>query len=395
LVFDGAVGAQLIHWGLGLLLAVGTVVLAAPLVGPGWAWLAGSLVVLTPAIHQQMSLPTESVALAAFCTLGFTAWCQAMLHGGTRAWFIVAGLMAGGAFGIHDAAAMLALTVAVASIWTARRQPEQQQFLRDGGSIAIAVALGVGFLCLLPAICFHVVWNDFDPARTSVAGWPKQLGMVLLAAGPGVVIARRLRGFAMPLLVATSYTGLIVWLGGDSRLLFPVVPLLCIGAVWVVIELQRFPRSARWAATAALLLAFACNAMLSLEWRSNALSVALGLEDRNDYLLQHEPTYRAAAIANRMLRADDRVLCPETGTFYFDCRVMHPSTLRCPASDASGVEAAVRQLQQQGITHLFLAESASSSSPWHRVADAATPVTDYHFRTADGGLRRYRLVSLR
>jgi hypothetical protein len=59
------------------------------------------------------------------------------------------------------------------------------------------------------------------------------------------------------------------------------------------------------------------------------------------------------------------------------------------------IEETVRQLQHEGITHLFLVDSENGDSPLHRVADAAVPVTDYHFRTADGSVRRYRLVSLR
>ena len=48
-----------------------------------------------------MSLPVESVALAALSTLALAAWWQAVIHGEDRRWFVVAGLAAGGALGIH------------------------------------------------------------------------------------------------------------------------------------------------------------------------------------------------------------------------------------------------------------------------------------------------------
>jgi hypothetical protein len=396
--FDGAVGAQLIHWGLGLLLTLATVALATPLLGRRWAWLAGGLVVLTPAVNQQMGSPTECVALAAFCTLGLAAWCQAMLHGGVRGWFVVAGIMAGGAWGIHDSAALLILIVAIASVWTAQRQIEHRRFLLHGGSIVVATALGIGLFCVIPAIYFHAKWGNFGNTLTSSAALPKYLGIVLLASAPGILLTRRLRGLGMLPWVALAYCSLVLSLNGDPRLLFPAIPLLSITAVWVGIELRQFPRLARWVATAALLSALACNTVLSLERLPNTLSVALGLEDRKEYLLQHEPTYRAAAVANRMLRSNDRILSQEPGTFYFDCRVANNTIIPCPTGDRSSalsIEETVRQLQHEGITHLFLVDSENGDSPLHRVADAAVPVTDYHFRTADGSVRRYRLVSLR
>ncbi|MCD4727096.1 MAG: hypothetical protein K8R46_05520, partial [Pirellulales bacterium] len=98
---DGGVCAQLVDWGLGLLLALATIVLASPLLGRRWAWIAGAMVVLTPALNQQMSLPTQYIALATLTTLALAAWWRAVAHGGDGRWFVAAGLIAGGAVAVH------------------------------------------------------------------------------------------------------------------------------------------------------------------------------------------------------------------------------------------------------------------------------------------------------
>jgi len=403
LVFESGVCAQLVHWGLGILLVLATVALATPLLGRPWAWLAGSLVVLTPGINRQMSLPTESVALAALCTLALAAWWQAVMHGGPRRWFVVAGLAGGGALGIHYAAALLVPALGGAWAWAVLRRVEQRRFLLEGGAVATLIALAVGGLCSFPAFWPAAKSTCLATPGITAALLSDHLGIVLLAAVPGVLLVRRLRGLGAVLSAALVYAVLVCVLNGDARLLFVAVPLLSVAAVWVWIELSRFPRPARWAAAAAFAMMIAGSTAASLTRSPDALRVALGLEDREEYLLQHEPTYLAAAIANRLLRTNSRLLSQERRAFYFDCPVTWESSLgRTVDGNPSAWSAreTVERLRRAGFTHLLLAETAPNEpktvlSPLSRVADANSLLTDYRFRTTDGSVRHYRLVMLR
>jgi hypothetical protein len=403
LVFDSGVCAQLVHWGFGILLLLATVTLATPLLGRPWAWVAGGLVVLTPAINHQMSLPTESVALAALCTLALAAWAQAVIHGDDRRWLIVAGVAAGGALGVHYAAALLLPAVAGVWAWMALRRTDRCRLLLQGATWAALIAVGAGTLYRLPSIWPAGKSAWLVSTQASPAALPDHLGMVLLAAVPGVLVVRRLRGLGALLSAALIYAGLAFSFSGDARLFFSAVPLLSVAAVWVWIELRRFPSAARWVGVAAFAMTIACSMSVSLVKSRDALAVALGLEDREDYLLRHEPTYVAATIANHVLRSDARLLSQERQAFYFDCPVTCESSLGRSIQNepfSLSVQETVQRLRRAGFTHLLLAETAPNGpqpavSPLSRVADATPTLTDYCFRAADGSVRHYRLVMLR
>ena len=403
LVFDGGVCAQLVHWGLGILLLVATVALATPLLGRSWAWLAAGLVVLTPALNRQMSLPVDSVALAALCTLSLAAWCQPVVHGGDRRWFVVAGLLAGGALGIHYSALLLVLALTIAWAWTALRQPEQRRLLLRGSAITAMIAVGVGFLCSLPTICWGAHFSAFSFVRASAAALPDHLGIVVLAAAPGILLTRRLRGLGPVLSAGMLYAVCVFLLIGDARLLFPAVPLLSVAAVWAWIELRRAPLLARRASVAALVILLVCSTVTSVVRSPDALPVALGFDSREEYLLRHEPTYRAAAVANQVLNADAHILSEERHVFYFDRRVTweNPHDHSVDGESAAlPVEEMVQRLRSAGFTHLLSAQTAPDKSDeesllFDRLADAMPELTDYCFRAADGRVRRYRLVVLR
>jgi hypothetical protein len=426
---DGGVCAQLVHWGLGILLALAAVGLATPLLGRSWAWLVGGLVVLTPVITRQMSLPAGSVAMAAFSTLALAAGWQAVIHGGDRRWFVVAGLMAGAALGIDYSAALLLPAFGIPLAWAALHRVEQRRFLLQGGATATLLALGLGAACSIPALWPEPVAQASDPrvpfAGTNgveeeldagrvvcdavarhplISAWDvKQgLGVILLAAVPGLLLTRRLRGLGAILSAAAVYGLFALVRPAEGRLLCAAVPLLSVAAVWVWIELLRFPPTARRLATAVFAVMALCSTAMSLVRSADAWPVAVGFEDREDYLFRHEPTYRAAAVANQMC-PNARLLSQERGSFYFDCRVTcqtAPSPLIDSKQPASSVRDTMRQLHQAGITHVLLAETASdpaavSRLPSDRLRDVTVPLTDYCFRTADGSVRHYRLMALR
>ena len=315
----------------------------------------------------------------------------------------MAGLIAGGALGIHWAAALLVLPLAIGWAISMRRHVEQRRFLLQGGVVAALVALSVGTACHLPVLLATGASFGLAIPNPSNAAWPDCVGVVLLAAAPGAFLVRRLRGLGMLLWTAAAYVALTVLLRNDPRLLFPAVPLLSVAAVWVWIELRRFPEAVRWFAAIVLTLAAGCNMALSLGHAPKTVAVALGLEDREDYLLRHDPTYRAATVANQVLRCNAHILSQEPRAFYFDCHVTRESSLR-PAAIEGPADAPVSEtiycLRNAGFTHLLLTDDAPEApSATHlrlqRVAETICPLDDYCFRTANGGVRRYRLVSLR
>ncbi len=123
--------------------------------------------------------------------------------------------------------------------------------------------------------------------------------MLLLAAVPGLLFARRLRGLGTLLAVAGGYGVLWYLLRQNVRFLLPIVPLLAVAVVWVWIEMRRLPRLPRWIAAATFGVIVAATALVPLVRSRNQLAVAIGWESRRVYLLEHEPTYRAAAVANQ------------------------------------------------------------------------------------------------
>ena len=421
---DGGVCAQLVDWGLGLLLALATVVLASPLLGRRWAWIAGAMVVLTPALNQQMSLPTQYIALAALATLALAAWWRAIAHGGDGRWFVAAGLTAGGAVAVHPTAAMLALPLGAAWVWTVIRRKEQRLFLLRGGAVTMLISVAVGGALLTFPGSNRQGWQGQQgwhapersegrvspddhalrcaQGRATKNAFSDHLGLVLLAAAPGVLIVRRLRGLWGVAFVAVAFAALVMSIDGDARLLFPAVPLLSVAAVWVWIELRRFPAGARRAAVAALTLMLAVGAAKSLVRSYDVLRVSLGMEDRESYLVRREPTYTAAVVANHLLRPDARLLSQDRCMFYFDCRttwtgaderLLELERSSMPVGETS------KRLREAGYTHLLLAEPIGKigrrGSPLSRLADASSVLTDYQRRDADGRAHRYRLVSLR
>lgn len=395
---DGGVCAQLVDWGLGLLLALATVVLASPLLGRRWAWIAGAMIVLTPALNQQMSLPTQYIALATLTTLALAAWWRAVAHGGDGRWFVAAGLIAGGAVAVHPTAVLLTLPLGAAWGWTMIRRKEQRRFLLRGGAVTMLISVAVGGALLTFTSGNWQGWQGQQGWHT----FSDHLGLVLLATAPGVLIVRRLRGLWGVAFVAVAFAAMVMSIDGDARLLFPAVPLLSVAAVWVWIELHRFPVGARRAAVAALTLMLAVGAAKSLVRSSDVLRVSLGMEDRESYLVRREPTYTAAVVANHLLRPDARLLSQDQCTFYFDCRTTWTGAderlLELERSSMQ-VDEASKRLRETGYTHLLLAEPIGKigrrGSPLSRLADASSVLTDYQWRDANGRAHRYRLVSLR
>ena len=452
LALDGGVCAQLVHWGLGILLGLATVVLATPILGRPWGWIAGALVVLTPGINNQMTAPLNDVALAAMTTLALAAWWQAAVDGESRRWFVVAGLAAGGALGTKYLAIIFGIVVAGTWLWALVRRPHRRRLLLEGAGIVAVVALSIGGPWYVRAAWyrgnpvfpfFGEVFAQGDapasemvetlpasksplgrsPTAMLAAAWrvtmqperfggrAHQLGVLLLAAAPGVVFCRRLRGLRTLLAVAAGYGVAWFLLRQNVRFLFPMVPLLAVAVVWVWIELRRFRPAPRRIVAVAFAVVLAAMAVVPLRRSCGQLAVAVALEDRDAYLLRHEPTWPAAAVANAVLPADAHILSQDYRAFYFDRRFTRENIYRRQTrydEDIAGPGELTRRLRDAGFTHLLLAENLTREGITYdpvlsRLADAQLdsnpagelqPLTDYRYHDRDGAVRHYRLVML-
>ena len=458
LALDGGVCAQLVHWGLGVLLCLATVVLATPILGRRWAWIAAAAVALTPGVNNQMTAPLNDLALAAMTTLALAAWWRAVVADEGRRWFVLAGLAGGGALGVKYLALVFAAAVGLCWTWSVWRLPYRRRMLLQGAAVVVVVAASVGghwyvraawyrgnpvFPFLHEAVgaanasantlpdALPDTLPDTLPASKSPLGrhplqmaaapWhvtmsPErfggrghQLGVVLLAALPGLLFCRRLHGLGTLLSVAGCYAVLWFLLRQNVRFLLPVVPLAYAAAVWVWIEMRRFPAAARRVAAAAFVCALAAMTVVPLRRGREHFQVALGVEDRESYLVGQEPTYRAAVVANALAGPEGHLLTQDYRSFYFNCRVTRESIYRRLThydrsfDDAAGSQPLDR-LRQAGFTHLLLAESLSDEGIQYdptlsRLADADDTeldvLTEYTFADRDGAVRRYRLVELR
>ncbi len=447
LALDGGVAAQLVHWGLGLLLACATVVLASPILGRAWGVCAGCLVLFVPGISNQMTAPLNDVGLAVFTTLALAAWLRAALDDEDSRWFVLAGWMLGGAMSIKHLALVFAAASVPVAAWHAWRHPERRRRLIFGAGAMAVVALSVSGVWYLRAARHHgnpvypffqqqLAGEGRDAFRAEKAplgrnllslafapwqvtmhperfgGRGHQLGLLFLAALPGLLFCRRLRGIGTLLWIALGY--FVGWflLRQNVRFLLPLAPLLCVPVLWVWIEARRLPRLPAAAFCAVMLAVVGCGVFVAAARAPAKVAVAIGMEDREEYLRRHEPTYEAASWANALLAPNVHILSQEHRAFYFNVRMTRENIYRRQTDYAEKLSSPVelsRQLRAAGFTHLLLAESLNESGIHYndalsRLADASLAsaaarlfdvLTDYQFEDRDGAVRRYRLVALR
>ncbi len=453
LALDGGVCAQLVHWGLGLLLGAAAAVLAGPIIGRRWALVAGALVLLTPGINNQMTAPLNDIALAVMTTLALAAWFRAVVDDMSRRWFLAAGLAGGAALSTKYIAGVFAAAVAITWIWALIRRPGQRRMLLQGVAVVVVLAVSVGGIWYVRA-----AWHRGNPvypflgevfaSRASHADTPRetlpasksplgrslhglaaapwqitmhperfggrghQLGLLPLAVLPGLFFVRRLRGLGTLLAVAAAYFVIWYMLRQNVRFLFPIVPLLAVAMVWVWMEMGRLGNKPRVISTAAIAATLAVFAIVPLARSKDKICVATGVEDRENYLLRSEPAYRAAAVANAMMKPGDRLLTQDYRAFYFNSRVTRESIYRreehYDRQIAAGAELSDR-LRAAGFDYLLLAETLPADDRQYDptlsrlvdaqlrgpAADKLVCLTDYSTIDPAGVTRHYRLIMLR
>ena len=444
LALDGPVCAQLMHWGAGVLLALATVELARPLVGR-WSWIAGSAVMLMPGVTNQMTAPLNDVAVATLTTLSAAAIWRAAVEREHRHWWLVAGVMLGGAASVKYTALVFVAAGLPVLAWIIWRSFDERRALVQGAAGALVVAVSMAGPWYLrstwhtgnpvypylqsvfgqegppaardskrplgrnPLMLTTVPWQvTMQPDR--FGGRSHQFGALFLALLPGIWMGRRLRGAGVLLAIAGGYVVLWFLLRQNVRFLYPVAPLLAVPAVWVWAEARRSVRPAAAVVTLLSALILASSAAISVRRARLHWHVALGGESREDWLTEHEPTYVTSMVVNRRLGPHQRMLSQEQRAFYFDCQVIRESIFRRKtdylAQSTSPQELAER-LSKQGINYLLLADSdggtryqshlsrfvdhaeaSHAKVPWHSVAERS-------YRDSEGHLRRYRLVELK
>jgi hypothetical protein len=445
MALDGPVAAQLVHWLLGVLLSLATVLLSEVVLGRSWAWLAGALMLLLPGISNQMTAALNDVGLTAFTTLALAAWLRGISNEESRHWLLAAGVFLGAALAIKYTALLLAAAVAIAWLGIMARQVGERQFHLQSAATVLVIAsaiagpwyvraawhrgnpvypffsqhLGTSGPNVLPERKTPLGWNAAALASLpwQVTMYPErfggrghQLGPLFLLGIPGLLLARRLRGLGLLLAIAAIYTLFWYALRQNIRFLYPIAPLLAVGVIWGWMELRRLPRGPRWTTACVFAGVALLGCVVSLERSLDRAAVALGWQTRSQFLQEHEPTYAAAEAANRWLRPGDRILSQDYRALYFEQPVIRETVFRRatqydqhtdPPAELSGV------LRAAGFSHLLLAEATGPgiryNSRLSKLVAAArdqqpaayVDLADYEFRDTDGSLRRYRLIALK
>ncbi len=416
LAINGPVAAALVHWGLGVLLALATVLLAGVFLPSGHAWLAGCLVLLCPGVQHQLSLPLADLGLALFCALALAAVGRIVVHLEVARWPIAAGLMLGGAVAAMPAGLAFggALGLVLAYVCGSGREP--------GREISEAART-----LLLASLATAAPWLFFLGFSLNRPGSVQSMWSVATHLGPlsllalGVLSAmRRLRGLSLIIGVSAVYFVLAQYSPWPGRWWSPLVPPAGIVAVWVWQEMANCPRTVSSVASIAVVLLAVAAPIDRWTKAAGHLAVATGWQHRDEYLLAREPTYRAALMLNRIGRASDRLLCEDSpaawgaSTFYFNCPVARQVGVgSTPDSSAARNDAAwIEAARAGGFTYLLLAEAVEAASvaasdseplsldasPMAGISDEVGPIGEVipilEYRFADDNNRpiRYRLL---
>lgn len=459
LAVDGPVAAQLMHWFCGAVLAGAAYVLAVPLVGRACGLGAACLVLLAPGINNQMTAPLNDVALALFTTLALAAWLRT---GGARttddrdtqspAWFML-GLMLGGALAVkYTALVFAAVGVIIAIATIARLRASMRGDWIRGAMLAASVAAVVAGPWyvrsayyrgdpLFPFLSKHGAEgapSTFPESKTPLGrgvgalveapwamtmeperfgGRAHQLGPLFLMLVPCLAASAWRRELRPILITAALYGAACGLLRQNVRFLFPLVPLLAIGAAAVLRDVAQWdpiPRRIALAACGAVILFVA---MIPAARVRSVAAVALGFESREEFLTRREPTFASAEWINRNLPDTACVLSQEQRAFYYEPTWTRENVYRRRTAyhrpTLESAETLESDLRADGFTHLFLAEKQQADtrgevavgydSTLSTLADAAMavrpatgPTLVQEWRSeVDGETRRYRLLLLR
>ena len=230
------------------------------------------------------------------------------------------------------------------------------------GKEGYSATLGPLVLALLPGLI--ALWPGLSPRARRPLAWMGLFGGALYVAW--------LWGVARSLLLM------------QSRLLFPVLPLLALVAAFVLYRIEAMDRpaiSVSWVAKAAVTLILVLNAfVLGTRFvRASPLAPVLGVEPRVDYVARHMGTAYTAAIQQiNMLPPTSRTIFlwePRTYHCQGDCM---PDSLYDNlvhfAIRYGGARRVSEEMGARGITHVLLNHKIMTLA----VAAGGDPITPEH-----------------
>lgn len=354
--------AKLIAWYFGVLLLLIVFYLAKRYHSWKAGVIAASLLLLTPSIFQQMAFAYVDLALAVYSVL-FVVYSFRYVEERAVQWAAVAGIMCGFALSIKYVAVIVAVSGALAALFYAFRN---RMPFKDilGGAIA----------CLGCAVLFSFVWylrsylitgNPLYPFFGKLfkgMGWPRSaedligvgfslrdivtlpsillldwrfggenFGMGYLLFLPFVAVAdKNKKTMAALILFILAY--IFLWfriVAVTNRFLFPV---LCILSVLIAGGLIQHINKG-WFSTVlkVLLVGLALFGIaLAIYHNSDRIKVALGIEDKDNYLLRQERSYEVAKFIDNNLPQDATILMiGELHAYYLNRPYIHLHGFLC------------------------------------------------------------------
>lgn len=399
LALDGPVAANFLHWGLGVLLALSTVLFGRPLLGQSLGWLAGGFTLAVPAVQRELGAPLEGIPLALVATLAMAASWQSFVQFKCDGYCVAAGLMAGAAAAIHPVGILFCLALMAAGsymVWS--KNPDELQLRSAWRRMALFAGCAAAPWIVAGSTAAADVHNG-SPLLS--------LGPLFAIAGGGMLFARRLRGMDSLVCLLLIDLVLLAFWGFRGPAWAPVVPIGSILAAWTWHEMHRLPAGIRGCVVGLLIGVLAID--LAAMWRTAApsLGVALGGQSREAFLLERLGSYRAAAVLNLMNDQARPVLMIGDRGLYFSCPTSAAEFQSGPHGRAPGIHEIVSEGRRVGAAYVLWAEPVDASQA--EVAGApllaaraeilpaageVIPILEYRFADDNNRCIRYRLWKL-
>jgi hypothetical protein len=352
LVLDGPVAASLVHWHLGIVVALAAALLARNWGASGCAWLAGALIILS------LGCQTDGNALSSGMAIGLTG-----------AWLF------------------LSLT------------DLQQRGSRIVGQVNLAIA---ALVASLPGAA-----ADMDQFNV----WQQPLLMIALG---GLVLGPPWhRPFLSAAVIVPLAASL---LPGYSSPYWIALPGLAAMGAFGIAQLRSLPRPARSALAGLVAFLGAILLHDLAWKTGPKMLVALGLQSRHSYLLAASGSYRAATVYNQIRLPDQKLLSTDPANFYFASAtspIASPNDE--PGAEEIPFDKLVEEASARGCGYLLVSETLQQA-PVQQAPDSAStcaaladrvgaaekfagaaeviPIVDYDFADEYQRTTRYRLWKL-
>ncbi|HKB97156.1 MAG TPA: DUF1420 family protein [Terriglobales bacterium] len=331
-----ALGSSRIATGLvflgGVLTALASVCLARQWMDRSWSWIVALIFLVTPVVFWQMSLSgAPDLWMAFFATMGVIAIPRfSDLPRNFPA--VLPGALAGAVAGTKYTGCIVALSLAIAYVWSVRSMvkslffafgallagvwPYLRNVVWTGDPVfpfltnhlfpdrvnAFALAsyladTGAGEFKGVWYIVKSIFFVGIDPAH---AGFWQYFGPIVVVFAPLLIlVARNTPAWRAALTVWMLSAAGISATSGMTRFLLPLFPI-AIAAVLTGIPQLRYGL-ARYASICTLVLLIVTGTAGLLTYQRSALAVALGLTSPETYLRNHAPEYAINQFVNRVL----------------------------------------------------------------------------------------------